>query len=258
LDFEALDRAACVALEPALSETAHNLAGGLYFPREEVGDCHKFTTSLAHQAAADGARLRFGTDVVALESSGGRITSVRTRDGRIDADNVVLACASFTPRLVRPLGIRVPIYPVKGVTITVSGAAWAGRVRLPVVDDSRFFGLVPLGDRLRVSGSAEIADFDTAPSEARCGAILRNVVSVFPGLARCLEKGPPQYWAGLRPVTPTGTPIIDRTPISNLFVNAGHGHLGWTMGCGSGHVMASLVTGESPAIDMSGFRLAEH
>jgi D-amino-acid dehydrogenase len=117
---------------------------------------------------------------------------------------------------------------------------------------------VPLGDRLRVSGSAEVADYDTTPSPARCRAIINNVISVFPDFAKCVDPATAKYWAGVRPVTPTGTPILGRSPIANLYIAAGHGHLGWTMGCGSGQVMADLVTGRTPEIDMSGFALSDH
>jgi D-amino-acid dehydrogenase len=156
------------------------------------------------------------------------------------------------------VGIDVPIYPVKGVTITVPGAAWPGRPRIPIVDDGRIFGFVPLGDRLRVSGSAEVAGYDTTPSPVRCQAIVNNVISVFLEFARCVDPVSAKYWAGVRPVTPTGTPILDRSPIPNLYIAAGHGHLGWTMGCGSGHVVAAMVAGRTPEIDMSGFALADH
>jgi D-amino-acid dehydrogenase len=129
---------------------------------------------------------------------------------------------------------------------------------MPIIDDGRLFGLVPLGDRMRVSGSAEVAGFDTTPSPVRCQAIVDNVVSVFPGFARCVDPATAKYWAGVRPVTPTGTPILDRAPLANLYIAAGHGHLGWTMGCGSGQVMADLVAGRPPEIEMSGFALADH
>ncbi|MES1152969.1 MAG: FAD-dependent oxidoreductase, partial [Dongia sp.] len=257
LVFEALDAAACVAREPALKANTA-LVGGVYFPREEVGDCHKFTTGLAKRCADLGVRFHFGTTIAQLERSGGRIAAVHTGNGTLRADNFVAALASFTPLLLRGVGIDVPIYPVKGVTITVPGDAWPGRPQLPIADDARIFGLVPLGDRLRVSGSAEVARFDTTPSPARCRAICNNVISVFPEFAKCLDPATAKYWAGVRPVTPAGTPILDRSPIANLFIAAGHGHLGWTMGCGSGQVVAAMVTGAQTDIDMSGFGLRDH
>jgi D-amino-acid dehydrogenase len=257
LVFETLDAAACVRREPALAANKA-LVGGVYFPREEVGDCHKFTTGLAKSCAELGVKFHYGTTILRLERSGGRVTSVQTGNGRLQADNFVAALASFTPLVLASVGIDVPIYPVKGVTITVPGDAWPGRPQLPIADDARIFGLVPLGDRLRVSGSAEVARFDTTPSPARCQAIVNNVISVFPEFARCMSAATPKYWAGVRPVTPTGTPILDRSPIANLFIAAGHGHLGWTMGCGSGQLVAAMVSGQETEIDMAGFGLADH
>jgi D-amino-acid dehydrogenase len=258
LPFKALSPQQCVELEPSLRPTVSSLVGGLHFPGDEAGDCHKFTTRLAAAAAELGVRFRYETEIQRLEASGGQVTKVHTSRGPIEADNFVAALASYTPLVLRSAGIRIPIYPVKGVTITVSGAPWDDRPKMPIADDGRIFGLVPLGDRLRVSGSAEVAAYDTTPSRARCQAIVNNVISVFPDFAKCYDPATAEFWAGVRPVTPTGTPILGRSPLANLYIAAGHGHLGWTMGCGSGHVVADLVAGRTPAIDMSGFALADH
>jgi D-amino-acid dehydrogenase len=144
----------------------------------------------------------------------------------------------------------VPIYPVKGISITFARGAWNSAPRMPVIDDSRIFGLVPVGDRLRISGSAEIAGFDTEPSMARAEAIIGNAGTTFPQLLQHLDRGKARFWAGLRPVTPAGTPIIGRTAIGGLWINAGHGHLGWTLACGSGRVVADLVDGRDPGIPL--------
>ena len=258
LAFKALNPRECVTLEPSLLPTLASLAGGIYFPTDETGDCHKFTTGLAKAAAALGVKFHYGTSIIRLEASGGRIVKVHTSSGEMRADGFVAALGSYTPRVLRGVGVKVPIYPVKGVTITVPGAPWADRPKMPIVDEGRIFGLVPLGDRLRVSGSAEVADFDTTPSRQRCQAIVNNVIGVFPDFAKCYDPATAEFWAGVRPVTPSGTPILSRSRLPNLFIAAGHGHLGWTMGCGSGHVMADLVSGRTPAIDMSGFALADH
>jgi len=231
---------------------------GLYFARDEVGDCHKFTTALAARCEALGVTFRYGTPILGLEPRGGRIAAVRTAAGSLAADNFVVAQASYTPIVLRSVGIRVPIYPVKGVTITMPAAPWAERTQMPIIDDGRLFGLVPLGERMRVSSFAEVTGYDTTPSPARCKAITDNVISVFPGFARCLDGIAAKQWAGVRPVTPSGTPILDRSPVPNLYIAAGHGHLGWTMGCGSGHIAADLVAGRPPAIDMAGFGLSGH
>ena len=248
--FERIGRERCVDLEPALADTGPTLAGGLYFARDEVGDCNKFTQGLAAACAARGVRYRYGTSVTRIEASGGRVSGVVTDKGRIAADQVVVAMGSFSTAILRAVGVRVPIYPVKGISITFARGAWNSAPRMPVIDDSGIFGLVPVGDRLRISGSAEITGFDTEPAMARADAIIANVSATFPQLLQHLDRGKARFWAGLRPVTPAGTPIIGRTEIGGLWINAGHGHLGWTLACGSGRVIADLMNGRDPGIPL--------
>jgi D-amino-acid dehydrogenase len=246
--FERVDAVGCVAREPALTAAGPSLAGGLYFARDEVGDCNKFTQGLAAACATAGATYHYGTTVEQLETSGGHVTGVITNKGRIAAERVVVALGSFTAPLLRRAGVAVPIYPVKGLTITFTRGDWNGAPRMPVIDDSKLFGLVPLGDRMRISGSAEITGYDTTPADARCEAIVANASQTFPDLPRHFDRATARFWAGLRPVTPAGTPIIGRTSINGVWVNAGHGHLGWTLACGSGRVLADLVDGRDPGI----------
>jgi D-amino-acid dehydrogenase len=248
--FERIDRDRCVALEPALTDTAPTLAGGLYFARDEAGDCCKFTQGLAAACAARGVRYRYGTSATRIEASGGRVSGVVTDQGRIAADQVVVAMGSFSTAILRDLGIRVPIYPVKGLSITFARGAWNSAPRMPVIDDSRIFGFIPIGDRLRIAGSAEIAGFDTEPAMARAEAIIASAGATFPQLLQHLDRTQARFWAGLRPVTPAGTPIIGRTAIGGLWINAGHGHLGWTLACGSGRVLADLMSGRDPGIPL--------
>jgi D-amino-acid dehydrogenase len=243
----------CAELEPALQRTANTLAGGLYFERDEVGDPNKFHAGVATWLAARGVEYRFNTSVRRLVREGDRIAEIETSGGSVRGDTIVVAMGSFTPLLLRPLGIRVPIYPVKGISLTVPAAPWPDALKLPVIDDSGLFGLVPIGDRLRVSGSAEIARYDTTPSPQRGQAVVENVLKSFPGFAACYDRDTAKWWAGLRPVTPSGVAYMGRTGLRNLFVNAGHGHLGWTMSCGAGRIVAALVAGDTPEIDLSGF-----
>jgi D-amino-acid dehydrogenase len=198
-------------------------------------------------------QLRGGEAVTGIARVGTRVTGVVSAGGRHAADAIVVALGSFTPLLLRGLGIRVPIYPVKGVSVTLPGSMWAGRVRIPVIDDSRLFGVVPIGDRVRVAGSAEIDRYDATPNPRRVQAIIDNMVRTFPDFAAAYRPDAAQVWAGLRPVTPPGVAFMGRTPLANLFVNAGHGHLGWTMACGAGRVVADIVSGEPTPIDLTGF-----
>jgi D-amino-acid dehydrogenase len=240
----------CVALEPALKDTASTLAGGLYFARDEVGDSNKFTQGLAAACAARGVQCRFGETVRKIEAAGGRVQAVITDKGRIAADAVVVAMGSFTAPLLAGNGIRVPIYPVKGVSITFQRAGWNTAPAMPVIDDSKLFGLVPIGERMRISGSAEITGYDTTPAMVRAEAIIANASFTFPEMTRHFDFSKSKVWAGLRPVSPSGTPIIGQTRIRGLWVNAGHGHLGWTLACGSGRVIADLMDGRDPGIPL--------
>jgi D-amino-acid dehydrogenase len=238
----------CVELEPALRGTASTLAGALYFARDEVGDCNKFTQGLAAACAARGVRCRFGETVQKIETRSGRVRAVATDHGRIVADAVVVAMGSFAAPLLARNGIRVPIYPVKGVSITFERADWETAPAMPVIDDSKLFGLVPIGDRMRISGSAEITGYDTTPATARADAIIANASFTFPEMKRHFDISKSRVWAGLRPVSPSGTPIIGETRIRGLWINAGHGHLGWTLSCGSGRVIADIIDGRDPGI----------
>ncbi len=250
LHHETLDAVGCVAVEPALQATADRLAGGLRFRDDEVGDCHKFTLGVADRCRALGVAFHFDTTIAGLEVRGGKIAAATTDRGSITGDRFVIALGSYSPLLLRRLGVKAQIYPVKGVSITVSSAGWDGAISTPILHDSRMFGLAPLGGRLRMAGSAEIGGYDATPSRVRCQAIVDNVISVFPDIARCYDPETAEFWAGLRPMTPGGTPYLGATPIANLFINAGHGHLGWTLGCGSGKVVANLVDGRPAGIDL--------
>jgi len=193
--------------------------------------------------------------VKALRKVGDRIDSIETSKGSMSADRYVAAMGSYTPLHLRPLGIRLDIYPAKGVTVTVPAAPWEDGPKVPIIDDTRLFGLVRLGDHYRCAGSVEFTGYDAAPSRTRCQAIVDNVSSVFPEFARCYDPKTAKFWAGLRPMAPSGNPYLEPTPIRNLFVNAGHGHLGWTMSCGSGRIVADFVADRKPEIDTTGLTL---
>jgi D-amino-acid dehydrogenase len=250
LQFDRIDAPAAVRREPALADVQSELKGAFYFPHDEVGDCNKFTQGLADECARLGVTFHYGTTAQAIDTDGGRIRAVVTDRGRLPAARIAVALGSYTPLLLRKLGLDAPVYPVKGVSITFPLSRWPDASRVPVIDDSHLFGLVPIGDRMRISGSAEIAGFDTQPAESRCNAIIANAGRTFPSLMRVFSRQDAVFWAGLRPVTPTGTPLIGRTRIDGLWVNAGHGHLGWTLACGSGRVLADLMQGRDPHVPL--------
>ena len=252
LEHRTLDVAGCVALEPALEPSAGDLHGGIHFPGDACGDAHVFTRELGRRAADLGVELRCGERVTALEVEGGRIAAVRSDRERIAADRVVLALGNESVALARTLGLRLPIYPVKGYSVTLSAAGWNRGPRLPMIDDGRKMGVVPLGDRIRLAGTAEFTGADRSLNPNRIANLTGNFLALFPDFPNADSAEP---WAGLRPMTPDGIPILGATPVENLYLNVGHGHLGWTLACGSARVLADLIAGRAPEIEVSDMAL---
>jgi D-amino-acid dehydrogenase len=247
--FELLDRAGFCGVEPALRQTAHKFVGALRLPGDETGDCHLFTTRLAERAAALGVRFRWGTAIEGLLAEGGRLAGVRTSAGTLRADHYVLALGSHSPLLLRPLGLRIPVYPVKGYSITVPVTDPAGAPESTIMDETHKVAVTRLGDRIRVGGTAELAGYDHTLHAARRATLEHVVTDLFP---RGGDVSRASFWCGLRPMTPDGTPIVGPTPYANLTLNTGHGTLGWTMAAGSAKLVADLVAGRAPQIDAAG------
>ncbi|MEP7281103.1 MAG: D-amino acid dehydrogenase [Rubrivivax sp.] len=244
--FEVLDRAGFCAVEPALRLTQEKFVGALRLPNDETGDCFKFTNQLAQRAAAMGARLRWNTPIEALDVEGGRLVGVRTGAGRLSADRVVLALGSHSAPLLRPIGIRLPVYPVKGYSITLPITDPAGAPESTIMDETHKVAVTRLGDRIRVGGTAELAGYSTALREARRATLEHVVTDLFP---RGGDVAQASFWCGLRPMTPDGTPIIGPTPVDGLLLATGHGTLGWTMAAGTGRAVADMVASRQPEID---------
>jgi len=245
---EVKSAAECVALEPALAHSGEPVLGGVFEPRDESGDAYKFTAGLARLAQTKGVRFRTAANVAAIEASGGRVAAVRLGNERVEADAYVVSAGSYSPLLLRPLGIGIPVYPLKGYSITLAlGAAEESAApKVSLTDEAAKIVISRLGSRLRAAGTAELTGYDTTINEARCNAIVRRIRTLFPGLgaARAVD-----YWTGLRPATPSNVPVIGRTRLPNLFLNTGHGTLGWTLACGSGAALADLVSGRKPQVD---------
>ena len=247
--FEVLDAQGCIAAEPGLAASRDKIAGGLRLPGDETGDCFKFTQSLAAMAAAQGVTFRYGVSIDRLEAMGDRIAAVHTSEGRVTADAFVLALGSYSPMLVRDFGIKLPVYPVKGYSITVPIVDETRAPLSTVMDETHKIAITRLGDRIRVGGMAEISGFDNSLKSKRQATLTHSVEDLFGGAG---DQTRASFWSGLRPMTPDGTPILGRSPIGNLFLNTGHGTLGWTMAAGSGRVLADLVSGRQTDIDTAG------
>ncbi|QCB47536.1 D-amino acid dehydrogenase [Hydrogenophaga sp. PAMC20947] len=257
-----LTREELLKVEPALNAYADRIVGGTFTPSDESGDAKVFTQQLAALCAQRGAQMLFDHSVERIETSGGAATAVLVRNltsgqmRSLKADAYVVACGSYTTPLMKSVGVSVPIYPGKGYSATMRVLDPAKAPQVSMIDDSMKIAMSRLGDHIRVAGTIELGGFDTALdtplAKKRCDMLVRRIEEVFPGMADTRtpeEGGDPQYWTGLRPATPTNIPMIGRTKIGKLWINAGHGTLGWTHGAGSGKALAELMNGEVPAMD---------
>ncbi|WP_336801594.1 D-amino acid dehydrogenase [Kaistia sp. MMO-174] len=243
--FSVLDPAGCIAAEPGLAHVREKIVGGLQLPHDETGDCFKFTNELAKRAEALGVTFQYGVDLLGVRTEGKRIVAVKTSRGEVIADAFVAAMGSFTPQFLKPLGLRVPVYPVKGYSITVPIVDETRAPVSTVMDETYKIAITRLGDRIRVGGMAEIAGFNRDLPPSRKATLVYSVEDLFGGAG---DQSKATFWTGLRPMTPDGTPVIGRTDYANLYLNTGHGTLGWTMACGSGRLLADLIGGRKPDI----------
>jgi len=225
--------AECLTLEPALTDSREPVLGGLYNPHDESGDAHKFTVELARRCETRGVRFQYGRTVERLDVVGDRVQG---------ADAWVVALGSYSPLLLAPLGIRIPVYPLKGYSITLETKQGP---TVSLTDEAAKIVISRFGNRLRAAGTAELTGYDTSINAARCDAIVHRIRTLFPAIA----PGEVKTWAGLRPATPSNVPVIGRTRFANLFLNTGHGTLGWTLACGSGRALADIVSGRKPDVD---------
>ena len=255
VDHELLDAAGVGRVEPALAHANAPISGGLRLPNDETGDCHLFTRQLAGRARDLGVQLRTGCAVQSLQSDGRRISGLLLADGeRLQADRYVLAAGSYSRALLQPLGLDIPVYPVKGYSLTMPLQDAALAPQSTVLDETYKIALTRLGDRLRVGGMAELAGFDLRLNPRRRATLEKVTRELFPGG----DPARAQFWTGLRPMTPDGTPLVGATPLENLYLNTGHGTLGWTMACGSAQLLADLISGRQPAIRTEGLDMGRY
>jgi D-amino-acid dehydrogenase len=249
-DVEMVSASRCVEIEPALRNVA--VVGGSWSPSDESGDAYKFTQRLAALAAKRGVRFRAGR-ILALGTKAGGVSGIRLSrpDGReevLRADAYLVCLGSYSPLLLRPLGIDLAIYPLKGYSVTLPLADPAKAYSVSLTDDQHKLVFSRLGARLRIAGTAELNGYNTELNEVRCRAILRRALELFPGAGDAARA---QFWTGLRPATPSNVPYIGATRYPNLYLNTGHGTLGWTHACGSGQAIADIVSGRRPEIDFA-------
>ncbi|MDN7806049.1 D-amino acid dehydrogenase [Burkholderia gladioli] len=242
--FELLTADQLKNAEPALAAVSHKLTGGLRLPGDETGDCQLFTTRLAAMAEELGVQFRYNTPIDALAIAGGRIAGVQCGGELVRGDAYVVALGSYSTRFLSNI-VKIPVYPLKGYSITAPIVDAAAAPVSTVLDETYKIAITRFDSRIRVGGMAEIAGFDKRLNQARRETLEMCVNDLFPGGG---DTSKASFWTGLRPMTPDGTPIVGRTPVPNLFLNTGHGTLGWTMSCGSGQLLADLMSGKKPAI----------
>jgi D-amino-acid dehydrogenase len=241
----------CLAIEPALRATRIPIIGATYSPDDESGDALQFTQNLAALCSGQGVKLRYETSVEAIVTAGDAVTGAALRDAHgsrevVNADACVIALGSYSPFLLASVGVRVPVYPVKGYSVTAPLARADAAPTVCMTDENAKIAVTRLGNRLRSAGTAELTGYDTSLNEARCRAIIERVEELFPGAGDFAEAS---RWAGLRPATPSNVPLIGRTRYRNLLLNTGHGTLGWTLACGSGKAIADLISGHRPEVE---------
>ena len=247
--YETLDKAGCLKVEPALAHVQEKFVGALRLPGDETGDCLKFTQNLAKLAEGLGVQFKYSTSIERLVRQGDQVSSVMTSAGEFKADTFVLALGSYSPILLRELDIRIPVYPIKGYSITVPISDASRAPESTVMDETYKVAITRLGDRIRVGGTAEIAGYNLDLRADRRATLEHSVTDLFPNSGDVAKA---EFWTGLRPMTPDGTPVIGPTPYRNLFLNTGHGTLGWTMACGSGQFIADVISRKRPAISTEG------
>jgi D-amino-acid dehydrogenase len=243
--FEVLDREGCMRAEPGLAAVRDSFVGGLRLPDDETGDCQMFTERLEKVATELGVRFVYDTTVKAIDVAGGCVAQVTTDNGVFSADKYVVALGSFSPLLLRPLGIDIPVYPVKGYSITVPIIDEAASPQSTVMDETYKVAITRLGDRIRVGGTAEVGDYKVRLLQGRRAPLDRSLSDLFP---KGGDLSRSTFWSGLRPMTPDGPPVIGPARFDNLFLNTGHGTLGWTMACGAARIVVDQIAGVAPEV----------
>jgi len=253
--FEVLDRDGCIAAEPGLVHVAHKFVGGLRLLADRTGDCRMFTQALADQAARMGVRFQYQVNIRGMAMENQRIVGIDTSNGRVSGDRYVCSMGPYAPILLKTIGVHIPVYPIKGYSITLPIIDPDAAPRSTIMDETYKVAVTRLGNRIRVAGQAVIAGYNHKLGRGATESVRHVVTDLFP---RGGDVSKAEGWTGLRPMTPDGTPVIGPTRYDNLFLNTGHGTLGWTMACGSARIVADIVMGREPGVDIDGLTIARY
>lgn len=251
-ELEEIDGERAAEIDPALEPTKCEIAGGFYAPTDESGDAEKFTSALASLCEKRGARFRYETTVTGIRTEGDRIEEIDTNKGAMKADLYMMALGAFSPLIAKWLGETVSVYPVKGYSATLPINGANNPPTIGGIDEDNLFAYVRMGDRVRLTAVAEFAGYDTSHKPSDFSSMLKAAKELLPNAG---DYDRPSYWACLRPMTPEGTPILGKGRHENLYYNTGHGHMGWTMACGTARITADLIAGRRPDLPMDGLTL---
>ncbi|MGQ0677376.1 MAG: D-amino acid dehydrogenase [Rhodospirillales bacterium] len=249
LRIDVLDAEGAVRVEPALAPMKRRIAGAIHCPDDESGDACKFTQGLAEHCRRLGVEFRFDTTVREIAVDGDRVSGVATDKGVIRGDAYVLSLGSYSPLVARRLGVALPVYPVKGYSLTLPIGGHNGAPSVPTIDEENLVAIARLGERIRMTATAEFSGYANEHKPSDFDGMIAAVKDLYPDAC---DFGKPQYWSCLRPMTPDGPPVLGRGRQKNMFFNTGHGHMGWTMACGTGRISADLMQGRKPEIDVGG------
>ena len=255
VDFQILDTDGCIDYEPALAAVKEKIVGGLRLPGDETGDCFKFTNALAEECKKMGVTFKMKTDILNINTDEGEVISVSTSRGKMTSDAYLVALGSYSTLMLSKIGLKVPVYPIKGYSLTLPIIDPSKAPTSTIMDETYKVAVTRFDDRIRVGGTAEIASYNKELEEKRRANVEFVVNDLFPG-GGDIEQA--EFWTGLRPMTPDGTPILGETNIANLFLNTGHGTLGWTMSLGSAKYVADVISQKTPDIDNEGLSVARY
>ncbi len=250
IPYQLLNNHELIKLEPALKDIEDKIVGALYYPSDEAGDAHKFCQQLAEHAAKQGVKFHFNCDISGITLNGSRVQSLQYQSHHVAVDRLIIAAGSYSPCLLKPLGLKLPVQPVKGYSITVPMQNWPTPPTIPVADDDLHAAVTPLDNCMRVAGTAELAGYDLSIKSRRVNNLVNMLKQIYPNFSDYIDANNLSPWCGLRPVTPDGVPVIGETSIEHLYLNTGHSHLGWTMAAGSGKLLADIIEKGTADIDI--------
>lgn len=255
MTYEVLKGNDLLKAEPSLEPVIDKLAGGVHFPDDQAGNAYKFTCEIEKEAMKLGAKFNYGVRVEKIIKKHNDISAARTSAGDMTADKYILCAGSYSTPLAKSIGINIPVRPAKGYSITVPLNGWNGGPRMPIIDDGFHAAISPLGDVLRIAGTAEFAGLDQSLTSDRLANMYDLLSEIYPDFAPYFDKDKVTEWAGLRPISVDGSPYLGKTDVANLLVNTGHGPLGWTMAAGSAKILTDIIDGNEPALDPSKYSL---